>query len=166
MRVIYLTEIWTILLCFPLWALFQVGATVLCLNLPGRFFSPDAFFYRTHRFERDGRLYKKIFRVHRWKHLLPDGGKVLNKKGFKKDRLKDFSEDNLKLFLMESARGEMTHWLCIFPFWIFWFFTPPMVPWMMLAYALISNIPCIIVQRYNRPRIKHFLLIRSHSRMK
>ncbi|MEN6550544.1 MAG: glycosyl-4,4'-diaponeurosporenoate acyltransferase, partial [Candidatus Cryosericum sp.] len=48
-------------------------------------------------------------------------------------------------------------WLAIFPFWVFWFFTPPTVPWLMLGYALAVNLPCIVVQRYNRPRVKRFI---------
>ncbi|MEA5061120.1 MAG: hypothetical protein VB015_01720 [Erysipelotrichaceae bacterium] len=60
-------------------------------------------------------------------------------------------------FLIESARGELTHWLAILPFWVFGFFAPSYIIPIMLAYALIVNLPCIIVQRYNRPRIKKLL---------
>lgn len=45
------------------------------------------------------------------------------------------------------------HWLGILPFWVFGLFAPPGVIWIMLAYALIVNLPCIIAQRYNRPRV-------------
>ncbi|MFT9056629.1 MAG: hypothetical protein ABF449_08380 [Ethanoligenens sp.] len=157
MRIIYLPENWTILLCFIVWPLIQVAAALLCQNLPDRIFSPTSFLFRPHRFEKHGRIYDRIFRVSRWKHLLPDGGMVWKKRGFKKKHLDNFSEENLIRFLIESARGELTHWLAIFPFWVFWFFTPPNVPWMMLAYALIVNLPCIIAQRYNRPRVQRLL---------
>jgi len=149
MRIIFLPDIWTIILCFIVWPVLQVAAALFCLKLPDRFFQPGAFFYRTHRWERDGRLYDRTLRVRRWKHLLPDGGMVWKKHGYSKKRLEDCSEGNLKRFLIESARGEMTHWLAIFPFWLFGFFTPSPVPWMMLAYALVVNLPCIIVQRYS-----------------
>lgn len=157
MRLIDLPEGWTILLCFVAWPVLQVAAALICLNIPDRFFSPAGFFFRSYRFERNGRIYDSIFRVSRWKHLLPDGGAVLKKRGFQKKRLMDFSVENLNRFLVESARGEMTHWLAIFLFWVFWFFTPPIVPWIMLAYALAVNIPCIVAQRYNRPRILKLL---------
>lgn len=157
MRVIFLPDIWTILLCFLIWPVFQVSAALICLKLPDRFFSPEAFLYRTRGFEREGRLYDKVFRVSSWKHLLPDGGAVWNKRGFKKKRLESFSKENLDRFLIESARGELTHWLAIFPFWVFWFITPPEVPWLMLVYALLVNMPCVIAQRYNRPRVQRLL---------
>jgi len=81
----------------------------------------------------------------------------LKKRGFKKRSLENFSKENLNRFLIESSRGEMTHWLAIFPFWLFGFFTPPHAVWIMLAYALAVNMPCIIAQRYNRPRVKRLL---------
>jgi glycosyl-4,4'-diaponeurosporenoate acyltransferase len=162
MRVIFLPEVWTVLLCFLVWPVLQVGAALFCLNLPNRFYSPDSFFFRAHRFENSGRIYDRIFHVSRWKHLLPDGGMVWKKRGFKKKKLDSFSEESLNRFLVESARGELTHWLAIFPFWVFWLFTPPVVPWIMLVYSLLVNVPCIIAQRYNRPRVKR-ILIRKHK---
>lgn len=157
MRIICLSDTWTVVMCFLVWPLLQVGSVIVCLNLPDSFFAPDIFLFRSHSFEKDGLIYNRIFRVRRWKHLLPDGGMVWKKRGFKKKKLDNFSEETLKKFLVESARGEMAHWLAILPFWVFWFFTPPLVPWVMLVYALSVNIPCIIVQRYNRPRVERLL---------
>ena len=87
----------------------------------------------------------------------------LEKAGFQKKRLDNFSEENLNRFLIESARGELTHRLAIFSFLVFWFFTPPIVPWIMLTYALLVNMPCIIAQRYNRPRVQRLLKRKQHN---
>ena len=163
MRVIFLSDFLTILLCFLVWPFLQVATALFCLNLPDRYYSPNSFFYKAHRFERDGRIYNQVFRVKRWKHLLPDGGTVWKKRGFKKKRLDSFSKENLNRFLIESARGELTHWLAIFPFWLFWLFTPAIVPWIMLIYALLVNMPCIIAQRYNRPRVQRLLKRKQHN---
>jgi len=157
MRILFLSDIASLVLCFIVWPVLQVGAALVCLGLPDRVFSPDRFFYRAHRFEKQGRIYDSIFRVSRWKHLLPDGGTVWKKRGYAKRRLLNFTEENLNKYLIESCRAEMTHWLAIIPFWVFWFFTPPFVPWIMLLYAVIINFPCIIAQRYNRPRIERLL---------
>ncbi len=153
MQVVFLPGILTVVLCFVIWPLLQTAAALICLILPDRLYSPDSFFFRTHRFEKEGHIYKTVFHVNSWKHLLPDGGSLLNKRGFAKKRLQSFSNENLQRFLIESARGELTHWLAIVPFWLFGFFAPPEVIWYMLAYALIVNLPCIIAQRYNRPRV-------------
>jgi len=162
LQVIFLPVGWTVALCFILWPILQVGAALMALFLPDRFYTPDRFFFKAHRFEQEGRIYDKIFRVSRWKGLLPDGGMVwkkrgLSKRGFAKKHLTDFSPQNLNRFLIESARGELTHWLAILPFWVFGFFMPPIAIWLMLLYALAVNIPCILAQRYNRPRIKRVM---------
>ena len=83
---IFLPDTWTILLCFLVWLVLQVSAALVCLNLPDRFFSPDSFFFRSHRFENGGRIYNTIFLVKRWKHLLPDGGNRLEEKRFQKEK--------------------------------------------------------------------------------
>ncbi len=157
MRLIFLSDGWTVVLCFVSWGFLQITAALICLNIPDRYYSTDSWFYRSHRFEQGGKIYARVFKVHRWKHLLPDGGAIFKKRGFKKRSLENFSKENLNRFLIESSRGEMTHWLAIFPFWLFAFFTPPHVVWIMLAYALAVNMPCIIAQRYNRPRVKRLL---------
>ena len=90
--------------------------------------------------------------MRRWKKYLPDGGSLV-KDGFEKKKLVSFEKDNLDKYLLESCRAEMIHWLAILPFWIFGFFTPPIVILDMLIFALAVNLPCVIAQRYNRPRI-------------
>jgi glycosyl-4,4'-diaponeurosporenoate acyltransferase len=134
-----------------------VGAALFCFYLPNRFFSPQSPIFRAFSWEKEGRIYEKYLRVSRWKQILPDGSIVAKSRGFRKKKLQSFTFEYLERFMVESCRAEMTHLLAILPFWVFWFFTPPYVPWMMLVYALIVNIPCIIVQRYNRPRIMRIL---------
>ncbi len=157
MQIINLSAGWTVALCFILWPILQVGAALIALLLPDRTYTPDRFFFKAHRFEREGRLYDQLFKVSRWKGLLPDGGMVWKSRGFAKKHLTDFSPLNLNRFLIESARGELTHWLAILPFWVFGFFMPPIAIWLMLLYALAVNMPCILAQRYNRPRIKRVM---------
>lgn len=163
MRVIFLSKPVTILLCIILWGIIQAGTVLICIWLPDRFFDPDSFLFRTHKFEKNGEFYQKVFKVKLWKARLPDGGAVLRKQGFKKKNLKDLSSENLSLYLIESARGEMTHWLAIWVFWVFGFFTPFYVLFMMFAYALALNLPCILAERYNRPRIRRILLKKKRN---
>lgn len=157
MQVVFLSPLWMLVLFFTAWPILQVLAALIALIIPDKAYRYDSFFYRSHRFEKEGKLYDSLFAIKKWKHLLPDGGSILKKRGFKKKNLTDYSEANLKKFLVESARGELTHWLAVIPFWIFGFFAPFYMIFIMLAYALIVNLPCIIVQRYNRPRIIRIL---------
>ena len=153
MQVFHFGQSITLLLFFAVWAVVPLLLAWLCLFLPDRLFAPARFLWRAHRWEREGRIYESVFHIRRWKHLLPDGGGIWKSRGYQKRRLSDFSEENLRRFLIESARGELTHWLGILPFWIFGLFAPPYVIWIMLVYALAVNLPCIAAQRYNRPRI-------------
>ena len=57
----------------------------------------------------------------------------------------------------------MTHWFAIPPFLIFGLFTPSYVIGFMLIYALLVNVPCILAQRYNRPRILKFIEKSGHG---
>ena len=153
MQIFFFSAPLTIFLFFAIWGIVPLLLAYLCLLIPDRFFEPTRFFWRSHAFERGGSIYERVFHIRSWKHLLPDGGGVWKKRSYKKKSLTDYSEQNLKRFLIETSRGELVHWLGIVPFWVFGLFAPPVVIWIMLCYALIVNLPCIIAQRYNRPRV-------------
>lgn len=157
MQKIFLSDALTAGLCFLVWLIIQLGVANICLHLPDRLFNTDSPFFKAHRFEQDGQLYERIFHVRSWKHLLPDGGALWKKRGYKKRKLENMSEENLTRFWIEASRGELVHWLCIALFWVFGFFAPPVALWGMLLYALLANLPCIFTQRYNRPRVLRLL---------
>ncbi len=103
------------------------------------------------------RLYEKIFLVRRWKHLLPDGGTWSG--GFSKRHLQARDANYILQFVGETRRGEWVHtWaLCSAPLYALWSSS-----WlsycMAISILLLINIPCIIVQRYNRKRMMILLV--------
>ena len=150
----------TAILCFLLWPLFQVAISIACLKIKDQKFDYNKFPYKTYKWEKEGKIYDKIFKVSKWKKFLPDGGAIM-KGGYKKKNITDFSRENFQKFVIESCRAELSHLLAIFPFWVFGLFAPIEVIYIMLAYALIVNLPCIITQRFNRPRFIRLINI-SH----
>ncbi|MFA7673131.1 MAG: glycosyl-4,4'-diaponeurosporenoate acyltransferase [Clostridia bacterium] len=156
MQIFFLSDELMIALCLILWLVFQLSAVVICLKMPDRYFSPDRFLYRGHKWEVNGIFYEKVLKIRKWKHLLPDGGAIV-KSGFSKKHLTDHSKENLERFQTETCRAELTHFLAILPFWIFGLFTPPIVILFMFIYAVAVNMPCIITQRYNRIRLARVL---------
>ncbi len=156
MQLIELPPLWAGLLCVALWPVFQVAAALFCLHLQSRYLSVSLPLFRPRRWEQGGAFYEKVFRVRRWKRFLPDGGAVM-RGGYRKKHLNDRTPEGLQQFLTESCRAELTHLLAILPFWVFGLFTPPGTIWIMLCYALAVNLPCIIAQRYNRPRFLRLL---------
>lgn len=151
MQILFLSTPLTVVLCFAGWFVFQVCAALIALRIPDRLLSPDRFPYRMFKWEKGGRFYLHLG-VHRWKRLLPDGAAV-TKGGYRKKSLNDYSQGNLERFLIESCRAELTHLLAIVPFWVFGLIAPPSILVFMLIYALAVNLPCMMAQRYNRPRI-------------
>jgi len=152
MQIIDLPAIWTVLLIAVLWPTLQMIAGELSRVLPDRFFNYRSPFYRSQPWEKDGRIYQTWFKIRRWKQFLPDGGAIIPG-GYSKKHLTDYSAANLDKFLNESCRAEFSHWLAISPFWLFGLIGPPVIIVFMLIYALIVNAPCIMAQRFNRPRI-------------
>ncbi len=165
MQIFYLSTKWMLFLIFILWPFFQLLSALLCLKIPDQYLSVKGFFYKEHGWEKKGKFYEKVFRIRKWKHFLPDGGAV-TRGGYKKKHLMDYSVENLERFLIESCRAEFSHFLAILPFWIFGFFTPSIVVWCMFIYAVVINLPCIIAQRYNRPRILRILEIERKKKLR
>lgn len=156
MQIFYFSDSVSILLCFVLWGVFQTLAALICEKLPVTLFRYDNWLFQTRAFEDNGILYEKVFHIRLWKKYLPDGAAV-KKSGYRKKYLRDFSSENLNKFLVESCRAELGHLLAIAPFWVFGLFLPPISLPIMLIYAITINLPCIIAQRYNRPRIVKLL---------
>lgn len=156
MQIFYLSNKWMIILYFIFWLVFQVSAALICLKIPDRYFTAESFLFRGRVWEKGGEFYNTIFKVKKWKRFLPDGGAVI-KGGFRKKHLTDYSKENLERFVVESCRAELTHLLAILPFWVFGLFSPPIIILYMFIYALLVNLPCMIAQRYNRPRFIRLL---------
>lgn len=156
MRLIDLPVGWTVFADFVAWFIIHMGVSLLTLHLPDRWFERDTFLYRTRNWEQTGFIWQRLFHVRNWKHRLPDGAAIL-KKGFVKKQLQATDSNYLTAFISESRRAELTHWIAM-PFSLFFFlWNPAAAGWFMILYALIINLPCIIAQRFNRPRLQKIL---------
>lgn len=145
-----------------IWIVIQMGAGIAAQHMPSAWFAHDRFLFRTRRWEQGGEFWQTLFRVRSWKHLLPDGAKVF-RNGFAKRHLRACDSAFLQTFILESRRAELTHWI-VLPFTaLFFLFNPPIGSLISIAYALAANAPCIIAQRFNRPRIQRVLDRRACS---
>ena len=152
MQIIFLPKRVMILSYFIVWPVMQILIAVIGNTFGDEHFDPNCFWLRPKKWERNGLIYKKVFKIHKWKHLLPDGAKVY-KKGFQKKHIKNDDPVYLKAFIAETGRAETIHWVQIIPFWVFGLWSPPRVIGYMFCYAIVMNMPCIMAQRYNRPRL-------------
>ncbi|GAE92919.1 glycosyl-4,4'-diaponeurosporenoate acyltransferase precursor [Gracilibacillus boraciitolerans JCM 21714] len=156
MPVISLPVIWIIIIDIFAWAFFHLFISVLCLRLPLEFFLKDTYWFKIFRWERSGQLWQKWFKVKKWKSSIIDGT-IFLKKGYGKKSLHGSKIDDLKIFATETKRAELTHWLSILPAPLFFLWNPLWAGWVMILYALLFNLPIIIVQRYNRGRIQSII---------
>lgn len=113
-------------------------------------------YLRTRSFENDGHIYQDIFRVKLWKDYVPAIG------AFDKKHIQTMpSKSYMALFLLESIRAELVHIVCITTTLPFLMFSDTAAKKGLILFFLFINIPCIIIQRYNRPRFEHLLSIRG-----
>jgi glycosyl-4,4'-diaponeurosporenoate acyltransferase len=148
---IELPMIWIVILNVLLWPIIQIALAWGFTRLPVSCFHPPA----TPAFE-TASFYEKFLRIKHWKNLLPDGANWIGG-AFTKREMKTTDPAYLQRFITETWRGELCH-ICAFLFVpIFFLWNPWWGNCVILAYALIANLPCIIAQRYNRIRLRHLL---------
>lgn len=103
--------------------------------------------FKEYSFEQ--KLYK-FLGVKQWKKYLPEGAKVM-KNAFDKQHLNKKDQVYYLRFTQELCRAEALHWFHLIV--VILVFLPFEVRYYMIIYAILSNIPCIVAQRYNRPRM-------------
>ncbi len=155
---IELPIVWIVVLNIAGWLVIQLGLAWLFLQMPENWFQPRGVW----AWERRGHFYETFFLVRYWKGWLPDAARWFSG-GFAKSVLLEKNPDYLRRFVCETLRGETCHWLAIACTPLFLLWNPWWGLWVNLAYALVANAPCILVQRYNRARFLGLLAKRFPS---
>ena len=138
-----------------LWAVWSAGCGYVAHRLPASTLARDGPL-RLRGVERDGRVYERVLRIKAWKDALPEAG-WLFRGGFSKRRLRRHDRDYLEQFRIETRRAEWTHWAILSLSPVFFAWNPWWLALAMLGYGLGANVPCILVQRYNRARLDRTL---------
>jgi len=145
---IELPAIWVVSLNVGGWLCLQLGLAWLFLRLPARWFDGgNALSCRRSR-----QIYERVLLIKCWKDRLPDAARWFNH-GFSKRALAEKHPAYLRRFVCETRRGEICHLLAIACVPVFWLWNPWWGVLVNAAYALLANLPCILVQRYNRARL-------------
>lgn len=136
-----------------LWGFIHYFVSYIFLRLNDRKYFSGPLRLKSYTFEKSGSLWNKLFQVRKWKDIVPEGGQIFTG-SYNKSELKDKSPAALKSFIIEINRAEVTHWMIIFSLPFILLFNPRWTYIIHGIYALASNIPFIIIQRYNRPRFE------------
>ena len=101
--------------------------------------------------EYGGSRYRKWCRVHIWKDLIPDAGTWFG--GLSKRKLPSVENGGRLRFIDECVRAERTHLALIgaIPLFVVW--NSPAMFGGNVVFALVGNIPCWMIARYNRARL-------------
>lgn len=136
------------LLCFPF------GRVLSRLPL-----TADGFPFRCYVWERNGKIYNKL-RVRSWQNVVPDVSRMFPGTIPKKEVGVQPDENVLQTALKETCVAELTHWiLCIAGLVFLWLWPGVGGVCCWLVYVLLGNLPFIVIQRYNRPRLQRAISV-------
>lgn len=142
--------------CVLYLAAIGVGGFLLGRVLPKGMFNAERFPYRPFGWERQGAVYDALG-VRRWKERVPDMSAILPKLMPSKHMPANASSGDLLLMIRETCVAEFIHGLlCAAGFgcaaiWRGWGWA------LSVLYALVGNVPYIVIQRYNRPKLTRIL---------
>ncbi len=136
------------------WPVLQLGIAWVMTKISSRRFASDNRLYHVRGWEIG--FYRRWLCIRKWKGLLPDGAAWVGG-SFRKKNLERRDQAYLRELVLETRRGETAHWLMLACFPLFFLWNPTWVWIVMALYAVLANLPCIVVQRYNRETVRHLL---------
>ena len=137
-----------------------IGAVFFYIGrlLPGNWFHSDRFPFRSFAFERGGRFYEKLG-IRWWKDKVPDMSRILPRVMLPKRLSWGDQPERIALMIQETCIAELIHMILFvlgFGCVLIWAEGPG--GWIVaMVYNLLGNVPFILIQRYNRPRLRHLM---------
>lgn len=132
--------------------LFSMAMTLIAEKMPEKIYGFRLWLYRERKWESGGKVYERLFMVKAWKTRLPDISDFM-KWRFNKKHFEHNDKGYLSIFLTESCKSELTHWMIIFSTVTFKLWNDWGSVLLLFLIASFLNLPYIIIQRYNRPRL-------------
>lgn len=138
--------------CFWYLAITGIFAFFTGRILPKRWFRSDLFPYRSWAFEKEGRIYDSL-KIRRWQNKVPDMSRILPKLMPAKNLSGNYRE-RMPRMLQETCVAEMIHsLLCVTGLYCLKLWPGNGGIVIVILYIVIFNLPFILIQRYNRPRL-------------
>lgn len=130
---------------------------------PRKWIKANKFPFKSYKWEREGKIYDKL-KIKRWKTRLPDASVIVGRffpKFLPKKRIDEKVNNNEKIatLIKESCVAEGTHFLSA----VLGLYCAKLCKRWGTAIAIfwgLWNLPFILIQRYNRPR-----LIATHNKL-
>lgn len=141
-----------LLWCFIYVSLIGLFSHVIGQVMPRDWIDPDGLLFRSRNWEQNGTLYVRL-KIRKWKDKLPDASKKLRFLYPKRVDL-THNEENLRRMIEETCVAEFIHILLIIlslGVTRIWRGTPGWICWLL---CVAGNVPFIMIQRFNRPRLR------------
>ena len=114
--------------------------------------TPDKGWFRCFGFEKDGAVYEKLH-IRRWQAKVPDMSRILPALMPPKNLSGDYGE-RLPVMIRETCVAEITHMvISVLGLPCLWIWPGIGGITVTAIFILLLNVPYILIQRYNRPRL-------------
>ena len=125
--------------------------------IPKQWLNPDSRWFRSFPWEENGRVYDRL-KIRTWQNRVPDMSRILPRCIPPKRLPPEPTIAVLQQMLQETCAAEATHLLlCLVGLGCLniW----PSIGGVVLycLYVLLANLPFVLIQRYNRPRLRRLL---------
>jgi glycosyl-4,4'-diaponeurosporenoate acyltransferase len=150
--VLHLPWLWVVVIDAGAWAAWSALAGWLTGRPHVARRGGDGPVLRLRRWELGGRWYETNLHIRAWKHRLPEAGTAFGGRS-KRHLPPGGAAKALPTFLAECRRAERTHWLILAATPAFAVWNPPGLFLAMVVFAVVANVPCLAVLRYNRARM-------------
>ena len=138
------------------WPIIQMTIARLTARMPDQFFLTDSLVTQVKPTLGSQLFYEQVLFIRVWKKFIPDGATIF-KFGFRKKNMESHETNYMEKFILETRRAEFSHLVQILPALIFFIFNTLEIALIMTVYALVFNVPLILLQRYNRIRFLRLL---------
>ncbi|WP_332298823.1 glycosyl-4,4'-diaponeurosporenoate acyltransferase [Mammaliicoccus sciuri] len=139
------------------WFITQMFIVQIGLRIRDKWLVRDFRYFKSGSLEQNGQLWQKLVKVKCWKDHLPDGQMIQSDIVSKSHYNQSSDITNIEKFVIETKRAELVHLLSILPIVVF-IKSKKSIKVINIVYVVIANVPCIIVQRYNRPKLQRIYL--------
>lgn len=148
-----------LLYCAIYFAVTGILSFIIGRIFPKNVFKYDKFPFKSFGFENGGKIYTKIG-INKWQNKVPDMSKIFKHFMPAKNLSGGVDSQRLHTMILETCEAEVTHLLlCVTGLYCLWLWPGAGGVVVYAIYALFGNVPFILIQRYNRPR-----LVRLYSR--
>ena len=121
--------------------------------IPTRWVHYDRFPFCASEWEEDGKIYHRLG-IRKWQHHLLDMSRIMTKYMKRKELPENYTEDDIRYLLDETCIAEAVHGaLCVLGMHCMHLWSGIGGIVFYILYVTLGQMPYIIIQRYNRPRL-------------